>query len=89
MATRTFYRIVKTNPPLASHFLSFQAEGKLPPNNDPDILRRWDGISVYDSEEGARRTVRRRPYIGAYIAEYDLRGADRASLWKRSFTVAR
>jgi hypothetical protein len=64
-----FYRIVGTNPPGEIDFSSNKAKG-LPPRGpelvDPEL---HDDISVWDSREGAVRTVRRYPKIGAFIAE--------------------
>lgn len=50
---------------------SLAARGRpLPPNVHPPRL--WEGVSVYDSQERARRTVQARTYIGRYIARLDV-----------------
>ena len=65
---RTFYRIVKTDPPSQYDFWSHQARGLSPPNTKPVTLYVWDGISVYDSEARARRKAFDFPLLGSYIA---------------------
>lgn len=52
-----FYRIVRTNPPVVEDFLSQEAQGRPRPNH-LEHLELYDGISVYDSEVGARRKAR-------------------------------
>ena len=65
---RIFYRIVKTVPPTIDDFLSNQAKGKQPRHPTPEILRLWDGISVYDTLRQARITARLFPRLGQHIA---------------------
>jgi hypothetical protein len=70
---RTFYRIVKHNPPTLQDFMSFQELGRQPRHpTDPEVLRRWDKVSVWGSEQQARRLAKRFPRLGAYIAKLDL-----------------
>jgi hypothetical protein len=70
---RTFYRIVKSDPPTLQDFMSFQELGQRPRDpNDPEVLRRWDKVSVWDEEGRARKWARDRPRLGAYIARLDL-----------------
>jgi len=69
MAGRTFWRIVRTNPPAEHDFLSNEARGLAPRNNDPDTLRLWSGISVYATRLQARRTATTYPFLGTFLAE--------------------
>ena len=64
--------MVKTNPPTEADFLSHQARGIVPRSNDPETLRLHAGISVMDSEEGARALARRYPRMGRFIARLDI-----------------
>lgn len=65
----TLYRIVWTNPPTVEDMKSNAALGRQPRGNDPDVLRLWHGISLYDSIERARSQAQRRPWHGdAFIA---------------------
>ena len=71
-----FYRIVRTNPPTETYFLSHRARG-IPLRQDTLELRRsWEGVSVYDSVERVRRIVARFPRIGAFIAEVRVEAGD-------------
>jgi hypothetical protein len=70
---RTFYRIVKSDPPTLRDFMSFQELGQRPRDlNDPEVLRRWDKVSVWDEEQRARRLARLRPRLGAFIARLEI-----------------
>lgn len=64
----TFYRITD-NPPTAINFTSAEAQGEPPPNNDPEILRVWSGVSAYATLAQARAKVRQYPLLGSCIAE--------------------
>lgn len=65
----TLYRIVRTNPPTGDDMRSHAALGRKPRGNDPEDLRLWRGISLFDSIERARAQARRRPWYGdAFIA---------------------
>lgn len=64
----TFYRVTRSNPPALQDFLSNTAKRRRPPADDPETLRLWDGISVYDGEVHARRKARQIPAIGSFIA---------------------
>jgi hypothetical protein len=66
-----FYRIVKTNPPMATDLPSDREAGRQ--QSEAALLRLWDGRSVFDSEEGARRMAQRFPVIGSFIAMLDIR----------------
>jgi hypothetical protein len=67
-ATRTFFRITRSNPPTLNDFLSNTARRRRPPRRDARTLRLWDGVSVFDTEDSARRQAQRIPAIGGYIA---------------------
>jgi hypothetical protein len=70
---QTFYRIVRSDPPTLRDFMSFQELGQRPRNpNDPEVLRRWDKVSVWDEEQRAHQWARLHPRLGAYIAKLDL-----------------
>lgn len=63
------YRIAWTNPPTLRDMLSQAALGKRPREDDPVTLRRWQGISLFDTAERARHVGKRFPWNGnAYIA---------------------
>ncbi len=64
---RTFYRIVKANPPTVADFLSDRAVGRPRPLN-PELLRLHDGLSVYATLAQARRKAKAFPVLGGYIA---------------------
>jgi hypothetical protein len=71
--TGPFYRLLTKNPPSLDDFRSYGALGKHPPahvRNDADFLRRWNGLSVYDTYGEARRWAKARSFKRwAYIAE--------------------
>jgi hypothetical protein len=66
----TFYRIVRTDPPTVTDFLTDRQAGRQPPS--PHLLRLWDGRSVFDTEDTAREVAMRFPVIGSYIATLDI-----------------
>ena len=68
-AAGTYYRSVTRDPPKEADFRSHAAKGKLPPTDDPDLLRQWQGLSVFDTLEQARANRRRFRHISDYIAE--------------------
>lgn len=58
-----------TNPPTTTDFLSQAALRKPPPLTDPNFLRKWAGLSMFDNEAAVRRIGRiRRWRIGAHLA---------------------
>ena len=65
----TFYRIVLTDPPTLTDFLSNSELGRFPKNPDPETLRLWQGISAYDTEERARATAKKYRRLGRFIVE--------------------
>lgn len=44
---REFWRVVKTNPPTISNFLSYKRLGR-PFRGNPARIREWDALSVFD-----------------------------------------
>lgn len=68
---RTFYRIVRSNPPRLADFLSNVELGR-PLPRDPEAARLWSGISVNETERQARRRARGVPGLGDYLAELRL-----------------
>lgn len=67
---RTLYRIVLKYPPTVQDMLSYEALGKTTPDPDSEMLRLAKGLSVYNTEQQARRKARGFPWKGnAYIAE--------------------
>lgn len=65
--TRNFYRIVKSDPPTLTDFLSDRARGR-PPAEEPARLRLHDGLSVYATLAQARRKAKAFPMLGRYLA---------------------
>jgi hypothetical protein len=50
---RDFYRILEGPVPTLRDFTSFQALGRPLRRQTPELLRRWSGISVYETEDQA------------------------------------
>jgi hypothetical protein len=79
----TFYRVVKTNPPEVTDFFSrVQLGWRLPPDLSPPEARLWEGVSVQDSEEGARAMATRYPRTGQFIAQMEISGGGSVSYEK-------
>lgn len=80
---RVFYRVVQTNPPSLGDFASYQAQGKVPHRPTPEVLRVWQGVSVFATEDQAKEQARLFPTLGAYVAvvEVDDTGPIR---WERT-----
>ena len=66
------HRIVRNNPPAEDDFLSKAHLGIPCPVADPEVRRRWTGLSVFGSEEQARRVARRLPMLGTFIVALDI-----------------
>lgn len=86
---RVFYRIVRTNPPTEVDFVSHAALGRTPPaafDGDPERLRSWERVSLFDSEAGARLIARAtRGRLGRFIAEPRIPDAQRGRfVWERT-----
>src|SRR5713101_6790995 len=69
---RSFYRIVHSARPSVADFASAEALGSQPPNDEPETLRLWGGISVYDTLSRAAAKSRRYPWLGAFVAKLDV-----------------
>jgi hypothetical protein len=73
--TLRLYRITRNNPPGLADFSS-KAQLQIPcPIPDPDVYRRWTGLSLFGTEEQARRAAKRFPMLGSFIAALDLPSA--------------
>jgi hypothetical protein len=70
--SRTFYRIVLTDPPTLSDFLSAQARGRAALEDDPERIRLHQGISVYATAAQAHRKARASPVLGRYVAVLEI-----------------
>ena len=66
------HRILKTERATEADFLSKAHLGIPCPISDPEVQRRWGGLSLFGSEEQARRVSRRLPMLGAYIAALEI-----------------
>ena len=59
----------RTLPPL-NDFVSNLAQGRPYPNQNPETIHLWDGLSTYDRESRARRKAKGMPWLGQrFIAE--------------------
>ena len=65
---RSFFRIVKTDPPTLRDFLSDRERGR-PQPRDSELRRLHDGLSVYATLAQARRKARAFPVLGRHVAE--------------------
>jgi hypothetical protein len=74
MATfyRPFHRITQTDPPTREDFMSNEAKGIPLTGNDFDRSRLNDGISVFNTEQQARKRALFYPNLGAYIARLEI-----------------
>lgn len=81
-----FYRIVKTDPPRLEDFFSYEELGLIPSGSDPEVLRRWTGISVYASKRQARRRALDRRRLGGFISTLNIPG-DGSILCERTGTA--
>jgi hypothetical protein len=79
------YRAVKTEQPTRDDFLSSQAKGRPPINNDPDVLRTHDGISMFTPLEIARERARRFRRIGRFLAEMMIPDNSPSIRYQRTF----
>jgi len=62
---RRFFRLVKDDPPTLGDFMTYAALGKSPPRSrraDPGFMRRWSGLSVYDTYRAARELAAARDF---------------------------
>ena len=83
MPPRTFYRIIKEREASRADFVSLYELGRVPRTDDPAILRRWRGLSVFDSPDAARLMAARRPHLGRFLAVLVLPDSTEF-LWERT-----
>lgn len=74
MATiyRPFHRITQTDPPTRDDFTSDAAQGIEPPDDDPVHASLHDGISVFATEQQARKKAQAFPFLGSFIARLEI-----------------
>src|SRR6476661_4656628 len=66
---RSFFRVVKSNPPTPDDFKSYH-ELRMPVlRHDPQSRRLAEGLSVYATLAQARRAARSQPFLGQFVAE--------------------
>lgn len=70
--TVRLFRITRSNPPDLADFSSKAQLQIRCPVPDPDVRRRWTGLSLFGTEEQARRAAKRLPMLGSYIAALDV-----------------
>lgn len=72
-AVRSFYRIVRSDPPGDRDLQTHQDRRGDPPAEFPeDVKRSWDALSVFNTLEGARRAGEQAPHLGKFIARFDI-----------------
>jgi hypothetical protein len=71
--SQRFYRVVKTNPSTRSDWVSNAERGMVPPDDRPETLRVWSGVSVYATAAQARRMARRYRGHGTFIATVEIK----------------
>jgi hypothetical protein len=67
-----FYRIVPTDSPTVHDFNADEALGIPIIGDDPERIRLGSGISVYSTQNQARRKAQDLPHLGNYIAVLDV-----------------
>jgi hypothetical protein len=81
---RSFYRVAKSYPPTDEDYVTRQERDGDPPGHlSEEVRRSWDGLSAYDTVEGARRQARRFPRLGRFIVRYDIPEGS-AVTWEQS-----
>jgi len=69
----SFYRVAKRYPPGDREYLTPQDKFGDPPDHEtPERMASWDGLSAYDTEDGARRAGRQFTHLGNVIVRYDI-----------------
>ncbi|MGH2585087.1 MAG: hypothetical protein ACRDJE_09240 [Dehalococcoidia bacterium] len=68
----TFYRVVRSDPPTETDFLSQQALGRRLRVDTPENRRIFGGVSVSDTEQAARDLIAQWPQLGQLIAVLDV-----------------
>lgn len=71
---RRVFRVVHTNPPTRSDFVSNNAEAGIVPRRALSAVERrlWRGVSCTETLVQARATARRIPMLGTFVAALDL-----------------
>jgi hypothetical protein len=64
----TLHRIIRDQTPELLDFTSLTDQGIAPRSDNPEVVRLNQGISCWSTEAQARRTVRKYPNLGSYIA---------------------
>jgi hypothetical protein len=77
-----FYRIIRGPHLRREQFLSDREAG-IPRPDNPELIARWEGFSVFATEAQARRMIRKRPNLGDHLAELDI-GPDANARVKRT-----
>lgn len=81
----TFYRVVRSSPPMREDFLGDRERGR-PEPADARLLRLMDGLSVFDSVDRARRKAVHYPALGSLIAAVEVPGDDDRFRFERTTT---
>lgn len=66
----SYYRIIVGPYPRREQYLSDREAG-IPPPDNPELVARWEGFSVFVTEAQARRMIRKRSTLGDHPAELD------------------
>jgi hypothetical protein len=66
-----FFRVTLTNPPTLADFRSDKERGRPPPRT-AELAPLWDGLSVMDTEDGAREIGSQFPANGSFVASLDI-----------------
>ncbi len=76
---RVFYRIVRSDGPDESDFLSAMMLDRSPNREHRNHPELFTGLSVYDTEEAARSTARAFTVLGGWIAALDVAALQRTN----------
>ncbi len=73
-AIRSFYRVARTYPPSDAEYLTAREKrGDPPAGASAELQRSYDGLSAFDSSEGARAlAIRLKGRLGRLIVRYDI-----------------
>lgn len=82
---RIFYRVIKNQRPQVEDFWSDASWGE-PLPVDPHQIELQDGISVFNTEQQARRKAEAYPVLGAYIAAVEF-AEDAPITYRRTLTT--
>ncbi len=71
--TKTFYSVIKTNPPSDRDYVTpFERKGPPPDSLTQEEQESWHAFSAYDTVEGARNQVLQIRGIGKFIYRYEI-----------------